>query len=79
MAYTRRANAFNSTPFSSCCGAASMTSNGRPAAHCARCDEPMTHDDDGLGALRRKTPAGHCLMCGKPRKSGPHESGACHC
>jgi len=75
MAHTYRANEFNSTPFSSCCGAASMDSNGRPAKKCARCGEEITHDINGLPARR----PGYCLMCGKPYKNGPQDAGACHC
>jgi len=78
MAYTRRANAFNSTPFSSCCGTASMNWKGQPDDHCHSCGEPMTHDDDGLEALRRRIPAGHCLMCGKNR-GNLAIAGNCHC
>lgn len=78
MAYTRTANPYNSTPFSSCCGIASMTSGGRPASHCAKCGEPMTGHDDGLASIRAKTPAGHCLMCGRKR-GDPAISGNCNC
>lgn len=79
MAYTRTSGPFNSTPFSSCCGIASMDHRGRPDDHCHKCGEPMTHHDDGLSAIRKATPPGHCLMCGKPRKNGPQDAGACHC
>lgn len=78
MAYTYRANAFNSTPFSSCCGVASMNAQGRPDTKCHRCGQPMLYDDDGLSAVRARTPKGHCLMCGK-RKGDPAISGNCHC
>ncbi|WP_378619538.1 hypothetical protein [Nitratireductor sp. GCM10026969] len=78
MAFTKTANAFNSTPFSSCCGVASMKSGGRPDDHCHRCGEPMTHHDDGLGARRREVGAGNCLMCGK-RRGNPAVPGNCHC
>ena len=78
MAHTYRANPYNSTPFSSCCNAASMNSNGRPASHCASCGEELTHDDDGLDAIRRKTKPGCCLMCNKPR-GNPAVSGNCNC
>lgn len=67
MAHTYTANPFNSTPFSTCCGAASMDHNGRPAKECARCGEPMTHHDDGLAARRAEVGPYGCLMCGKPR------------
>ncbi len=67
MAYTLRANEFNSTPFSSCCGIASMNFKGRPDDHCHRCGEAMTHDDDGLAARRREVGPGNCLMCARPR------------
>ncbi len=68
MAYTHRANAYNSTPFSSCCGIASMNGQGRPDDHCHGCGEKMAHDDDGLGARRQEVEPDGCLMCGKPRR-----------
>lgn len=78
MAYTYRANLFNSTPFSSCCRTASMDSRGRPDDHCHKCGEKMTHDEDGLSQARRQTPPGCCLMCRKP-VGNPAISGNCHC
>jgi ribosomal protein S14 len=78
MAYTRRANPYNSTPFSSCCGTASMDHKGRPADHCHRCGEPMTHDDDGLAQRQREVGARRCLMCGMPR-GNPAVVGNCNC
>jgi hypothetical protein len=75
MAYTYTAGPYNSTPFSSCCGTASMDGSGRPDDHCHRCGNPMTHHNSGLPRCK----PGHCLMCGKPYKGGPHEDGACHC
>lgn len=78
MAYTRTANPYNSTPFSSCCGVASMTRSGRPDSKCHGCGEEMTHHDDGLSARRRQVGPGNCLMCGK-RRGDPAVSGNCHC
>ncbi len=78
MAHTHTANAFNSTPFSSCCGAASMDSSGRPAKRCARCGGELTHHDDGLAARRAQVGPGNCLMCGK-RRGNPAVAGNCHC
>lgn len=69
---THVANDFNSTPFSDCCGVASF------GPRCDRCQATITGHDDGLRAIRAKTPTGHCLMCGKKR--GPiHIAGNCNC
>ena len=78
MAYTRTSGPNNSTPFSSCCGIASIAYNGRPDDKCHGCGEPMTHHDDGLSARRREVGSGNCLMCGK-RRGNPAISGNCNC
>jgi hypothetical protein len=67
MAMTYRTSIYNSTPFSSCCGVASMDRNGRPASKCEACGEMIVMDYDGLDEVRRTTPPGCCLMCKKPR------------
>lgn len=74
MAFTRCANAFNSTPFSSCCDTASM---GRT---CANCGEEITHHMDSPAVARAKQlhRQGRCGMCGRP-KGNPAVSGNCHC
>ena len=69
MAYTRTSGPFNSTPFSSCCGVASMNNQGRPDNHCHGCGEALTHHDDGLSERRREVGPSACLMCGKPRSN----------
>jgi len=74
MASTYTCSPFNSTPFSSCCGVASMTDSGRPADKCARCGEALHFHDSGVP---RGKP-GCCLMCGRPR-GDPAVSGNCHC
>lgn len=74
MAFTRCANEFNSTPFSSCCDTASM---GRT---CANCGEEITHHVDSPAVARAKQlhRQGRCGMCGRP-KGNPAVSGNCHC
>jgi len=74
MAYTYCANEFNSTPFSSCCGTASM---GRS---CARCGEEITHHQSSPAVLRARelSRQGRCGMCGKP-KGNIAVPGNCHC
>lgn len=67
MAITYTANPFNSTPFSSCCGIASMDRNGRPDTVCHGCGGPLSYHDDGLHSRRVEVGSGNCLMCGKPR------------
>lgn len=65
--YTRVANPYNSTPFSSCCGIASMTRDGSPDDHCHGCGEKMHWHDNGLGARRREIGPDRCIMCGQFR------------
>jgi hypothetical protein len=68
MAISYTSGPFNSTPFSSCCGVASMDRNGRrPDNHCHKCGGKLTYHDDGLASRRREVGPGNCLMCGKPR------------
>lgn len=74
MAHTYCANEFNSTPFSSCCGAASF------GGSCARCGEEITHHQHSAAVLRARKlrSQGRCGMCG--RRKGPlNVSGNCHC
>lgn len=78
MAYTYTSGPYNSTPFSSCCRTASITSSGKPDDHCHKCGRQMTHHDDGLNDIRRKTKPGHCLMCGK-KIGNPAISGNRNC
>lgn len=74
MAYTYCANEFNSTPFSSCCGTASMGKS------CARCGEEITHHQHSTAVLRARQlrTQGKCGMCGKP-KGNITIPGNCHC
>lgn len=52
-----------------------MDSAGRPAKHCARCDQEMTHDDNGLPPVK----PGICRMCGKSYRLPLSDKNACHC
>lgn len=74
MAYTRCANDFNSTPFSTCCGVASFGKN------CARCGEEIIGHMDSPAVSRAKQlhRQGRCGMCGSPI-GNPATSGNCHC
>ena len=74
MAYTYCANEFNSTPFSSCCGTASMWGS------CARCGEEITHHKPSAAVLRARElhRRGRCGMCGKP-KGNIAVPGNCYC
>ena len=62
MAYTRTSGPYNSTPFSSCCGTASMDYRGKPDDHCHACGKRMTHHDNGLPPRK----PGVCMMCNCP-------------
>lgn len=71
--WTRTDNAFNSTPFTRCCGTAAINTE-----RCPNCNARITFHEDGLAERRRQVGPGSCLMCGKP--VGPLEiSGNCCC
>ena len=74
MAYTRCANEFNSTPFTSCCDVASF------GKHCDRCGEEITFHQDSAIVKRAKqlNKQGRCGICGKPT-GNPAISGNCYC
>lgn len=69
---THTANAFNSTPFTVCCGVAAINT-GR----CPNCEALITHHDDGLAARRSEVGPGNCLMCGKSRAKALQPGGCC--
>lgn len=71
MTYTYCASPFNSTPFSACCGVASMDS------HCSRCGEEI-FGHSGTRNVRGPLQDSCCRMCGSPR-GNPAIDGNCHC
>ena len=60
--HTRTANAYNSTPFTDCCGVAAINTS-----RCPNCEAEITWHDDGLAQRRREVGPGNCLMCGQKR------------
>jgi hypothetical protein len=72
--HTSCSGPFNSTPFSSCCGVASMGSV------CDRCGATVTHhvDSPAVAQAKRLHSAGRCGICGA-RRGNPAVAGNCHC
>ena len=70
MTSTHTANPFNSTPFSRCCGVASMENR------CAHCNALITFHDNGLSLRRSEVGADNCLMCGEKKATASNPLGS---